>query len=147
MDESDEHYQRQKAAVRMAASKKTGIGGLVLLAIIIFAIWFLFIRVDYKDVWFKESTTARVIYCGSYSSPQCSTGETYYLPVKIVERAKAAYTGDPLFTFEIHFKNGGYVEVEGTCDKAPEGMYPFDRFCRTETTDGSDKMYIIAPTE
>lgn len=123
----------------------SGFGGLILIGIVIFAIWFFFIRVDYKDIWFSGSTTARIIYCGDSSSPQCSTGNTYFLPVDVVEKSKSAYSGDPLFTFEIHFNNGGYVEVEGTCDKAPEGMYSFDRFCRTETTDGTSKMYIIAP--
>lgn len=124
------------------------VSGIIILALIIFAIWFFFIRVDYKDIWFSGTTTARVIDCGDYSDPHCSTGNTYFLPVEVIEKAKAAYSGDPLFIFEIHFPNGGYVEVEGTCDKAPEGMYSFDRFCRTETTNnqyGNSKMYIIAP--
>lgn len=123
---------------------KGGIG-LGLLIIIALLIWWFFIRVDYTDVWFRGSDTVRVIYCGDADSPSCSTGKNYILSVEHLEKAKAANGGNPIHLFEISFPNGGHLEVEGTCDKAPEGMYSFDRFCRTITTNGSNKMYIIAP--
>jgi hypothetical protein len=115
-----------------------GLGGLIIIAILI---WFFFIRVDYKDVWWKGTATQRVIYCGSAIDPHCSEGETYYVPVTHIERSGSSHV------FEINFNNGGHIETEGSCDKAANGMYDFDRFCRTTGYDeyGNSSMYIIAP--
>lgn len=118
-------------------------GGLGLGSIIVigFLVWFFFIRVDYKDVWWSGTETQRVIYCGNTIDPHCSTGDVYYVPVTHLSK-----DGD-VHTFEIAFKNGGYIETEGTCDQAAKGMYDYDRFCRTTGTDlyGNSYMYVIAP--
>ena len=119
-------------------------GGLITLFLIGLAIWFFFFRIDYSDFWYDGTGNAFVTYCGSIYDQDCSAHPTEYLRVVHHSREKSAFNTGDFHTFEIVFKNGGYVEAEGRCSKAAEGL-TFDRVCYVDAEDdyGNTNRYEI----
>jgi hypothetical protein len=106
--------------------EKSG-GGIITLILIGLAIWFFFFRVDYKDVWWKDTEYQTVRYCGMVGEADCQAAKVNYLPITHEERS-----GD-IHSFQINFDNGGYVEVEGSCMKDSSNLYGVERYCYTTT--------------
>lgn len=126
---------------------------IIIIAILCLGGWYLFLRpaehyngfTDLRDYWHPVNSkyAAEVYYCG-YDFAGCNLNEPYYLDVSYTNRNKAADKSTKwIHTFEINFKNGGHLEVEGTCDKAAEGHYHFTRFCRVKSEDG--ESFAITP--
>lgn len=120
-------------------SSGIGLGGLIIIGLLV---WFFFFRVDYKDVWWKDTEYQRVVYCGTSLHSDCRNGTSYTLPVTHIERS-----GD-IHTVNIKFPNGGYVEAEGECWKDESDLYPgVERYCYvTSVKTGSSGMletYLI----
>lgn len=122
-------------------AKSSG-AGIILLIIIGIIIWFVFLRTDYKDVWWKGTEYQTVVYCGPVGASDCRNGNRYVLPVTHITRS-----GDT-HTFSIKFDNGGYVHTYGNCMKDASNLYPsFERYCFTTATDsdsGRIYTYLIA---
>ena len=117
------------------AREGIGLGGLIIIGIIV---WFFFIRVDYKDVWWKGTENQRVVYCGKIGEADCHNGTAYYLPVTHIERS-----GDH-HTMNIEFDNGGSIEVEGTCMKDESDLYVgVERYCFVTTTNEEYRQFLI----
>ena len=147
MDDSDEYDEIARNYTQQAqaqAHTSSGIGGLIILGIIIYAIWFFFIRVDYHDFWYNGSGYAFVTYCGRIGVEDCDAHPTEYLPVDHIEKAKSATGGGDIHVFEISFNNGGSIEVEGFCYQAASGL-SYDRVCITThvADDGNWYRYQI----
>lgn len=121
-------------------NEKSG-GGIITLILIGLAIWFFFIRVDYKDVWWKDTEYQTVRYCGTISDANCGAANVYYVPVTYEGRS-----GDT-HMFQINFLNGGYIEVEGSCMKDESNLYGVERYCYTTASDFDDSgklgVYLI----
>lgn len=124
-------------------NSSSAISGIILLALIIFAIWFFFLRTDYKDVWWKDTEYQRVVYCGPLGESDCQNGNSYSLPVTHLER-----NGDTHW-FVIKFDNGGSVKAYGNCMKDDSNLYPgVERYCFTTATNSeSGRIYTYLITK
>jgi hypothetical protein len=106
-----------------------GLGGLIIIGLLI---WWFFIRVDYRDVWWNGTEYQTVRNCGNLAVADCQNANVFYTPVKHVAR-----NGD-IHTFVINFDNGGYVTTEGTCMKDESHLYNVERYCLTTTVNPDD---------
>lgn len=137
----DSDFGEGAPVVAHAHSSSTGIGvfGFIIICVLV---WFFFLRVDYKDVWWNGTQYQKVTYCGPVGNSNCHSGNSYILPVNHVTRS-----GDT-HTFIIQFDNGGYVETYGNCMKDESNLYPgTERYCYTTSTDtnsGQLGTYLIS---
>lgn len=106
-----------------------GIGGLIVFGLII---WWLFFRVDYKDVWWNGTEYQTVRNCGNIISADCKNANVFFTPVNHVVR-----NGD-IHTFVINFDNGGHVTADGNCMKDESNLYGVERYCLVTTTEPDD---------
>lgn len=120
-----------------AQTQKSGGGyGVVAFIVIALILWWVFIRVDYKDVWWSGTEYQKVIYCGAVGQSDCRNGSSYYLPVTHIEKAGDSHT------FKIKFDNGGYIETYGSCMKDESDLYAsVERYCFTTTTSPNSGQY------
>lgn len=104
---------------------------------------------DYRDTWFTDSRTARVMYCGRSPNIYCPVdGDWFLARVTWNGKEKAASNETKwVHDFTIQFSNGGWVETEATCDKAADGYYFYKRFCKAYAQDtfGTTSLYLIVP--
>lgn len=115
---------------------KSGGGDLLLVLFFVgLVIWFLFFKIDYKDVWWKGTANQLVRACGSVGEADCENGGLYFLPVKHKKREGSTHT------FEIIFNDGKSVETQGYCLRDESGQYGSDRYCYT--TSAENMVFLI----